>query len=300
MPALADLELLCQSGRGFIRQWRWSDAVAAGQQVVESVDTAVLDPHHRDSMLLAGLSIWGEALRRQNRLLDSALRLRRALHIASAYPAEPLRLASACNDLGILCQTSGQFLQAEQFFRRGLAAASRSAAPEGAIAATLHRGLAGLEHVRQNYQRGLKLARKACLIRSRLTGQDGLEAVADNIMLATLHDALRQYAASRPIYLDAIVALQRIHGPEHCEVALCLGRLAAIAWVQGRPAEAVADYRQAVEMLQRTLGPVHVETIAMARNLMTVERECGRTVRALEKVTACYGCYEGRVDCCRS
>jgi tetratricopeptide (TPR) repeat protein len=305
---LAEADSYCRQALDLLSQRRWNEAAALGRQAVEIVDLAAARVNRRDAdvVLVEALAVWGNALRRHGRSREAEPLLRRALTVAGAYPREPLRIAAACNDFGLLSQSTGNLLEAEHLFRRALAIVGGAGEAGGAMAATLYRNLAGLEHARGHYERGLAPARKACQIRARIAGPDHPEMIADRMTLASLHDGLGNYAESRAIYLEALDVLERIHGPEHFDIAACLGRLAALERAEGRLDESAGLYRRALAMEERLLGAVHPDTIATVGKIALVAQDRSRATqahrsisRALEKVGVCWDCT-GMEDCCRS
>jgi tetratricopeptide (TPR) repeat protein len=279
---------LYRRARSLEQQRRWSEAAQAAQEAVEIVDrnAAAIPRREADLSLLKALCLWGGALRQQGNLREAELVLRRALTVAGAYPGEPLRIAAACTDLAMLSQTSGRFLEAEQLLRRALAMIERTDERNGPAAATVHRNLAILEHARGNYQRGLTAARKACQIRAKAAGPDDPETVMDRMTLAGLHDSLRRYDESRPIYVHALGALERVYGPEHYYlIAVCLKRLAAIECAEGRPADAIARYRRALALEEKLFGPLHPDTLETRRKMAQVVEDRGRSALARHSIT---------------
>jgi tetratricopeptide (TPR) repeat protein len=95
-----------------------------------------MDRRDADLFLVEALSVRGNAFRQLERPTEAASALRRALTLAGAYPDEPLRIAAACQDLALLSQWTGNFLEAEYLLRRALAIVEGSDEKGGAMTAT--------------------------------------------------------------------------------------------------------------------------------------------------------------------
>ncbi len=69
------------------------------------------------------------------------------------------------------------------------------------------------------------------------------------------------------LYRRALAIAETALGPDHPNVATCLGNLAELLRVTGRAGEAEPLYRRALAILEASLGPEHPNTVGVRENL---------------------------------
>ena len=73
---------------------------------------------------------------------------------------------------------------------------------------------------------------------------------------------------------------ERVHGPEHYEIAVNLNNLAALCYAQGRYNEAEPLYLRALAIKEKILSPEHPDVAMTLNNLAALYRNAGRTGEA--------------------
>lgn len=84
-----------------------------------------------------------------------------------------------------------------------------------------------------------------------------------------------------PLAQRALVLAERLHGPEHLQVAIVLNNLAELERQLGQFAPALAHHQRSLALHERLLGPDHLETAVAANNLGLVHHAMGRFPEAL-------------------
>jgi tetratricopeptide (TPR) repeat protein len=232
---------------------------------------------------------------------------RRALAIARAK-LSPDDLASALNDLAIVCKYTSRFAEAGRLYRQALAITVREHGPRALDVAAIFHNLGGLEHSRGRYGRAEPHARKSVAIRTRLLGKGHPTVAADIAALAAILHGLGMRpgdpkAASRHrreaerLYRRAIAVFSRALGKRHFEVGFNLGQLAALCQVTGRLGEASRLYRRAIAIQREVLGSRHPQLALTLTNFAELRRTQGRTKdarAAYARAIAIYGASLGK------
>ena len=211
----------------------------------------------------------------------------KALSIARTK-LSPEDVASALNDLAIVCKYTSRFAEAGRLYRQALAITVRAHGPRTVDVASILHNLGGLEHSRGRYGRAEPHARKSVAIRERLLGPDHPTVAADIAALAAILHGLGmrpgdRRAASRHrreaerLYRRAIAAFSRALGKRHYEVGFNLGQLAALCQVAGRLGEASRLYDRAIAIQREVLGAQHPQLALTLTNFAELRRAQGRT-----------------------
>lgn len=90
-----------------------------------------------------------------------------------------------------------------------------------------------------------------------------------------------RYAESAAAYARALELRERMHGPEHADVAYSLNGVALSLWYQGRYEEAQPLFERALKLAERTLGPDDPYVGQVTNNLANVHWARGRLAEAL-------------------
>lgn len=84
-----------------------------------------------------------------------------------------------------------------------------------------------------------------------------------------------------PLAQRALVLAERLHGPEHQQVAIVLNNLAELQRQLGQLPQALATHQRSLALHERLLGPDNVEVAVAANNLGLVLHAMGRFPEAL-------------------
>jgi tetratricopeptide (TPR) repeat protein len=85
-----------------------------------------------------------------------------------------------------------------------------------------------------------------------------------------------EYAAAENISQSAIVAREKILGPEHPDTLTSASHLGSVLERQGKYKEAEAMQRRALEEYEKVLGPKHPHTLTSASHLGSVLERQGK------------------------
>ncbi|GHO62727.1 hypothetical protein KSC_016190 [Ktedonobacter sp. SOSP1-52] len=85
-----------------------------------------------------------------------------------------------------------------------------------------------------------------------------------------------QYGDAEALYQRALYIQERLHGPEHPQMATSLNYLAVLYWRQGRYADAEPLYQRALPILEKALGSDHPYMAQLLGNLALLYRDQGK------------------------
>lgn len=185
---------------------------------------------------------------------------------ASAVPD----LLLVWNDLGITYKYLGKFQKAHAYYRLALQYSRRvfrDCRVRDSFLASLYHNLAGLEHSRRHFLRGVRLARKGLRLRLAAEGKCNIAVASDMVALAALLDGHRKFAESEILYLKALPIYRLEYGTSHPELAVLLHNLASHYHNTKRYAEAEPLFWAALRMRRRELGTAHPDLAVTLNNL---------------------------------
>lgn len=123
--------------------------------------------------------------------------------------------------------------------------------------ASLYHNLGGIEHAAGNYAAGEALARQGPAIRMGLGTNDSLRVAQDLVALGALLDGQGKYAASEPLYLEALRIFGHAPRANAGEIAVTLNDLGA-QYTEREVFDKAGDMlERAVALKRPTLGPRH-------------------------------------------
>lgn len=188
---------------------------------------------------------------------------KRALRLAEKSLTRD-EISSAHNGLGVVSRHLDAWDQAEAHYRQALASSPRPRHP--LALATLYHNLAGLEHARGRFARGIPLALRGLRWREAALGNDHVSIAADKAALASLYEGRGDLEKAESLYQEAIALFRRTYGPRHAEVGFNLGNLAAIAFQRGQFDLAANLYKESLLIQEKTLGPEHPNLATLLEN----------------------------------
>jgi esterase/lipase superfamily enzyme/Tfp pilus assembly protein PilF len=102
---------------------------------------------------------------------------------------------------------------------------------------------------------------------------DELGALSDQVQ--QLYQA-GKYSEAVPVAQQALALAEKLHGPDHPDVANSLNHLAALYGTQGRYADAEPLYRRSLAIREKALGPDHPDVARSLNNLAGLYDDEGR------------------------
>ena len=187
--------------------------------------------------------------------------------VAEAFGETSPAVVNAASALGLACKQAGNLGAAQAAYGRAMAALQGQADPDPLVEAQLLHNLAGLAHSRGDAEAGIMLAERGLALRTGALGSGHPDVARDRNSLGTLYHAAGRYVDAGHSYHCALAALEMFYGPEHFEVAVAYGNLAALLTDQGFFLTAQSLGTQALRVLEQALGPEATETKIVALNL---------------------------------
>ncbi|GAA3600654.1 hypothetical protein GCM10022235_85770 [Kribbella ginsengisoli] len=186
-----------------------------------------------------------------------------------AFGPNSAELMPVLNQIGILGKYSGDFVMAEDAYRRALriVQAGEAAGTEVASAVLLH-NLAGLAHARGDVAEAERLARAG--IRSRTEGSSQLDPsalAADRAALAAILIDAGNGTEAAEILLRTIQDSEASFGPDHYEVGIARHNLGSLYLRSGRLDDAMQELESALRIKELACGMTHPELAITLHNL---------------------------------
>ena len=94
--------------------------------------------------------------------------------------------------------------------------------------------------------------------------------------MAEIYSSQRRFEEAEPLAKRSLAIREKVLGPDHPHVAVCLNNLAQIERLQGRYIEAEPLYRRALAIWEKNLGPNHPDVAKGLSNLADFYHERGR------------------------
>lgn len=231
-----------------------------------------------DSSRAGALTGQGEAARRSGAWAQAEAAHRAALALAeSALGPDADGTARVAHNLAVTYKYTGRFDEAAVLYQRALAVAT--ARGDDAFVATICHNIGGLAHARGAYADGVPWARRAVALREALD-VDPVLIAADRGALAGLLVPLGEHDEAAELLTWCRNTFSERLGPEHYEVGVIEGNLAALSLARGDLAAAEAHARQALSIKQSALGPDSPELAPTLTTLGTIRRKRGDSAQA--------------------
>jgi tetratricopeptide (TPR) repeat protein len=168
-------------------------------------------------------------------------------------------------------------------------AAARARSPD---LAGIYHNLGGLEHERRDFARGERYARRSVELRRAGGGEGTLDFAADLGALAALVADQGRLDEAEPLYREALAVFERLHGPDHYEVAVILHNLGALSAQRGDTRGAEDLYARAAAIKLAVLGDDHPDLALTRYNLAVLLFEAERTDESSPLCEAALGVFE--------
>jgi len=203
---------------------------------------------------------------------------------ADLVRASVIEYAARCNDLGLLYKATGRYDDAQVQYEEALAVLRGAGRLDAIRQAGLYHNLAGIEHARRRFERGVALGREGLALRRQALGPDHPLVAEDMAALAAILEGCGQYGEADRLYRDALRIFTAKYRPGHFSVAVVLNNLGTLRYREERFEDAEDFLRQALDAKRRLFGRHHPE---FATTLTNLARVWGRTGRTAEATSAC-------------
>ena len=189
-------------------------------------------------------------------------------------------LAASLNNLAMLYQAQGQYLQAEPLYKQARGIVEQTMGSTHPEMARSLNNLAALYHAQGAYTKARPLYERALAIREQALGPTHPETARGLNNLAWLNRDQGQYAKAESLLKRALAISEQSLGPEHLQTAKSLNNLAALHQTQGAYTLAEPLYVRAGRIFEQTLGPAHPETAQNLNNLAMLYEAQGAYTQA--------------------
>lgn len=159
--------------------------------------------------------------------------------------------------MGTAKQEAGEYIEAEDLFRRALELGERALGPENLALVAALTNLAGARILCGNPENAEPLVIRALSMTESGLGEHDPELGILVNDLARLCLKQSAHAVAEPLLLR-LLAMKRSKGDDHPEVATVLASLAAVRQALGRHESAEQLWRRVLDIRERTLAPNHL------------------------------------------
>jgi CHAT domain-containing protein/Tfp pilus assembly protein PilF len=169
-------------------------------------------------------------------------------------------------------EAAGKYSEAIPYARRALEIMEQRFGPNHPNVAAFLNTLASLHQDQGNFRDAETLLRRALEIQER--GFPNLWTALNN--LAYLYFDQERYADAEPLFNRSLAISEKVHGPNHPEVATLMHNLAGLYLEQGRYADAELLLRRSLAIRQKALGLNHRYVADSLSNLANSYERQGR------------------------
>jgi len=280
-----EFEQMYQRGLAFYQAGKIPDAIAVAQQFVE---LAVVRYGEQHPLYATGLFYLAALYNAQDRAAEAERFFKRALAIKEkALGPDHPELVDIAVNLADLYQRKGRFAEAEPLLTRVLTIQEKAFGADNAEVAHALRALAGLYRNQGRASEADLLSQRSrsisAVTEKRKAAEFPEQAQEDPATLnAEVERLYREgkYAEAIKTAEKSLAINEKVHGPEHPEVATSLNNLAEIYRAQGRYLDAEPLLKRAVTILEKALGPGHPSVATSLNNLGLVYQAQARHAEA--------------------
>jgi len=246
-----------------------------------AIRVRALGPEHpevADVLTALATSYHGQGdMAEAQRLFERVLVLReRALG-----PAHP-DVARALNNVAVVLQARGDLVAAQRLYERSVVIWSAVSGDHPLVGRTMI-NLARMYSQRHAHAAAQRLYERAlALLELRFGSEDADEDIATALNgLAVVHYERKEYAEAQRLYERALRIREKLHGPDHADVADVLNNLAELFEARGELAAAEALQRRVLAIYGRTLAPDDREFAFPLHGLAVLAQRQGRLAEAV-------------------
>ncbi len=190
-----------------------------------------------------------------------------ALELARVhYPWDHKLVARRMANLAVLDYDTGEYPEAERYFRYALAM-GRGIGEEESILFKITGNLASTLMLQGKFEQAEELYREALEARLRRYGPGTPEVATSKGSLGILHHARGELGKAEPLLREALGIRRRVYGAEDTRLAPYLDVLGRVLATGGRVEEAEEFYDEALTIRQRRLPEDHPHLAQTKKNL---------------------------------
>ena len=184
--------------------------------------------------------------------------LRRALDLRSRRSDDPVSLAQAMRDLGLLHDARGEYPAADTLYQRALSVLPRHGdASVTGMATDLLAQRARIQSLDGNLPGAATILRQVVSLEEAQYGAGSREVAVALSQLGVTLAQQHTFAPAESVTRAALGIFRRVHQPPHPDIGKTLGRLATVLEFSGQRLPADSAYRESLSMLAATLGADH-------------------------------------------
>ncbi len=188
--------------------------------------------------------------------------------IQSRLGENNLYFASSLNNLALLYQCQGRYIEPEPLYKLSLSLREQLLGENHLDVAQSLNNLAVLYELQGRYAEAEPLCKRGLSLIEQLLGENNLYFATSLNNLAGLYQCQSRYAEAEPFYKHSLSLRQQLLVENHPDVAASLNNLAVLYQSQGRYAEAEPLYVRAIAIYQERLGENHPDTQKVRQNFM--------------------------------
>ncbi len=190
--------------------------------------------------------------------------------------------ADRLNALGQTRLLQGQYAQALDLFRSGLAIYQTQLGPDHPHVATLLDSIGSVLDKLGDRQAALAHHQAALIISRASLGDDHPQVATSLNNIGSVQSNLEQYADGLVSYRQANAILVAAFGPEHPSIGTTLINAGTAELHLGRHEQAMATLQRGLGLIEKTLGPDHPNFALTLNNIGSVLADVGRSSEASE------------------
>jgi tetratricopeptide (TPR) repeat protein len=187
---------------------------------------------------------------------------------------------AALNDLAMVYEAQGKYVDAEELFKRALAIYEKTRGASQPIVANTINNLAAVYDEQGKYADAEGLYKRALAIREKTLGKEHPDVAHTLHNLGVVYEEQGKYADAEGLFKRALAILEKTLGKEHPDIASTLNNLASVYRERGKYADAEGLYKRALAIREKVLGKEHPDIASTLNNLAIVYEAQGKYVDA--------------------
>lgn len=206
-----------------------------------------------------------------------------------AFGADSIQVAHLLNQLGMVYQAKADYQLSALMLERALVMGRKVYAPDDPHIATLLSNIASAYESLGDLPKAEALLKEAIAAVDKPTGNP--QKAAESVQLATFLNNLGElYQAQRdsratPLLERALAMREKLHGPDHSDVAVTLNNLALVDWQENNLKQAEVRLLRAVAINQKAVDQGHESVSTPIVNLAWLWIARGEKKRAVDILT---------------
>ncbi len=177
--------------------------------------------------------------------------------------SRPDRLAQAVNNLAFLYLETDQCAKARRLYARFGADGPDGVDRSGPEFANWLNTRGSVKHCLGEYNEAEALYRQALAVHAKSPAPDDLPALSARNNLALLYEQTRRYEQALALYTEVLTALEGSARTPAAEHAKTLSNMAAVCEALGRHLEAERHIQKSLPLMEQAVGPAHPAVAAL-------------------------------------